>query len=176
MDWLKGKDRLSRRANRRIFGLVLALVALIGALGAAAGGELQRNGREIESGYAEQQTLDELQELLDRPWSPDEAPDEGDRGGRDDRWASRDERRVRGREAGEEPYGSDDEPDGGALLDRHDGGSARTGTGTEATAARTASAGSMRCTQNSGASVSLCARAGIDTALMSSGVTKSRPR
>src|SRR5688572_28484481 len=87
----------------------------------------------------------------------------------------RDQRRLRGREAGEEPSRGDDEPDDGALLERHDD-SSRTGTGTDATAARTASAGSIRCTQSSGASVSLCARAGMDTALMSSGVTKSRPR
>ena len=46
----------------------------------------------------------------------------------------RDQRRLRGREAGEEPSRSDDEPDDGALLERHDD-SSRTGTGTDATAA-----------------------------------------
>src|SRR5262249_20273914 len=87
----------------------------------------------------------------------------------------RDQRRLCRREPGKEPNRRDDEPHDGARLERHDS-SSRTGPGTDATAASTASAGSIRCTQGSGASVSLCARAGIDIALMSSGVTKSRPR
>ncbi len=66
MSWLKGRDRLSRRAFRRIYGLVLALVALVGVLGVLAGEELRRNGREIDSSYAGQQALDELQVQFDR--------------------------------------------------------------------------------------------------------------
>ncbi|TLS51432.1 response regulator [Paenibacillus antri] len=66
MDWLKGKDKLGRRANRRIYGLVLALIACVVALGTIAGGELRRTGREIEVGFGEQQALEELQVQFDR--------------------------------------------------------------------------------------------------------------
>ncbi|MCI3919108.1 ATP-binding protein [Paenibacillus sp. TRM 82003] len=65
MNLLKGKDTLSLRANRRIFGLAVALIVLAVVLGTAANRELSEVGDEVHALFQEHDDAIELHEEFD---------------------------------------------------------------------------------------------------------------
>ena len=62
MNSFKGKDKLIRRANRRIYALLFALVTLVAALGVAVDAELRRTGEAIDLVYERHRLTLELEE------------------------------------------------------------------------------------------------------------------